>query len=163
MKDFERELLSLFDYNPDTGAITWRRRARKNSSVKVGAPAGYLRPDGYRRVGFRFNGKRFRFYAHIVAWFMHYGEWPLKEMDHINGDRDDNRVCNLRQVTHRENLMNRVINRAGRLPGCCLEKRSGKWRARIQFDDKRRHIGLFDTEREANAAYMAALEQGGKT
>jgi hypothetical protein len=81
-----------------------------------------------------------------------------RQGDHINGDTLDNRRSNLRIVTtSRGNNQNRDLHRAGRLPGCCFHKASRKWVARILQFGKRQSLGYYDTEIQANAAYMKAV------
>ncbi len=96
-----------FNYNPDTGGLTWAIRVCKKKPV--GAIAGYLTSDGYRTV--KVNGQGFR--AHRVAYRIMTGSDPVDEIDHINGDRSDNRWCNLRPCAHYENGQNKVNRPVG--------------------------------------------------
>lgn len=137
-------------YNPETGVFVAKVSAGRR---KAGDVLGYVRVDGYRMI--RWEG-RWR-YAHSLAWFYMTGEWPPNEVDHINGLRDDNRFKNLRLATRSQNMMNT------RKRGVCFHTRQRKWVADIRADGKRTHIGSFDTEREAIAAYQAAcLEMHGE-
>jgi hypothetical protein len=79
-------------------------------------------------------------------------------IDHINGERTDNRVENFRLVTKRGNSLNRVEHRAGRKQGCYFHKQSGKWMARIRIGGARKTLGLFTTEDAAFEAYKTALD-----
>lgn len=85
---------NLFSYEPDTGVILSKRTGKK---------AGCLRPTGYTTL--TINGGHF--FAHRVAWFLYHGENPDGILDHINRDKTDNRIANLRCVTERENVLNR--------------------------------------------------------
>lgn len=78
------------------------------------------------------------------------------EVDHINGDKVDNRRCNLRIVTHAQNTKNRSKNTGKKYKGVGFEKRSNSWRARIRVDYKHKYLGNFKTEREAALAYNIA-------
>jgi hypothetical protein len=84
------------------------------------------------------------------------GHWPNGDVDHINGDRQDNRICNLRNVTRSENCMNSSIskrNKSGVL-GVCWTSRERKWLAQIQHNGKNIHIGSFDVLEDAKAARL---------
>ena len=88
-------------YIPTTGEfirLVTRPRAPK------GSVAGTINGRGYRWI--RVLNKRYQ--AHRLAWLFYYGEWPENEIDHINNDKDDNRITNLRDVTHGENQQNRI-------------------------------------------------------
>jgi hypothetical protein len=86
-------ILKFFSYDPETGVIT--RTDRKNSD-------GSLDKDGY--LCLKIKGEKFK--SHRVAWFLYYGTFPGKEIDHINRNRKDNRITNLREVDRRENVLN---------------------------------------------------------
>jgi hypothetical protein len=85
------------------------------------------------------------------------GEWPVSDVDHINGDPMDNSWRNLRQVSEHENLQNQrrphSCNRCGLLG---VSKKPYGWQARIRIDGKSKHLGTFDTPEKAHAAYVAA-------
>ena len=92
-------------YDPFSGGLYWIKRPYKS---RVKFLAGFEeKKDGYLIV--KINKRCFK--AHRVAWFLYYGEWPKIVIDHINGDRKDNRIENLRDVTHQENCLNRVSHR----------------------------------------------------
>lgn len=145
-------LKELLRYEPETGQLYWlvnRRRAR------AGASAGTVDGNGYLHMSVL--GKFYK--AHRLVWLLTYGEWPAGLIDHINGDKLDNRLANLRVVTHRQNQQNRERHRAGRLVGCYYNKRAKRWQAYIKAQGERRHLGMYDTEQEAHAAYLHALTQ----
>lgn len=96
--------------------------------------------------------------AHRVAWLLARGGIDDNLIiDHVNGNKTDNRLCNIRLGTTRENQQNRVEHREGKLCGCYWDKQKEKWRAQIIIDGKRKHLGYFATELEAHEAYLAAL------
>lgn len=146
----------LFDYDPDTGDLTWK------VSLNPRAPAGWIvntkHGDGYYSV----RVDRKTYLAHRVAWLIVYGEWPDKLIDHVNGDRRDNRLSNLRKATYSENGWNcgvRASNTSG-FKGVCKHNKCGKWIARIRIGNGvRKHLGLFDTPEAAHAAYRRAAEE----
>lgn len=109
---------------------------------------------GYRR-GTIFNR---RYQAHRIVWLLHYGKWPAADIDHINGDRADNRLINLRSVSRAENAKNqraRITNTSGVL-GVSWDKQTGKWRVSIQIEGQTRKIGRFPDIESAAAARKAA-------
>lgn len=143
-------LLSLFLYDPVTGRLQHKANRRR---VKVGTYADSTRrADGYRQVALRLDGKQYQLKAHRVAWILAHGAIPHgMQIDHINGIRDGNRLCNLRLVTQRENDQNRR-----RARGYSWNKGSSKWEAYIRVDGVRHHLGLFTTEAAARVAYLKA-------
>ncbi len=83
--------------------------------------------------------------AHRVIWAFHYGEWPIGCIDHINGDKTDNRLCNLRVTSHAENMKNqkrRSTNTSG-VTGVCWSKKDKRWVASIKVDGRSKHLGSF--------------------
>lgn len=139
-----REVLA---YNPNTGQFS------RDGRVVPGSRAGR---GGRRQLCI--DGRMF--YAHRLAWLYVHGEWPAAQIDHINGDVDDNRMANLRLATNAQNAQNRRStsrNRAGRV-GVTYDRRSGRrpWRARIMTDGRMVSLGHFATADEAVAAYEEA-------
>lgn len=158
-------LSKLVEYNPFTGAFIWR--VRPNSYFKTerdckiwnarfaGNPA-FNCDDGRGYLVGQILGKKVK--AHRAAWALHYGFWPAELIDHINGDKSDNRIANLREATNSQNLMNRganVNNKSG-LKGVSWDRRKEKWQARISRQFKSRHLGYFATAEEAHSAYREA-------
>lgn len=152
--EITREYLrEYFHYNRGEGTISWK----KTKSLKkiVGRAAGGKDANGYMRT--QLNRKPL--YMHHVVWCMENNEWPPStkyQIDHINGNRSDNRISNLRLVSQRDNLLNTFVHRGGRLPGCSFNIGNKKWLSQILIKGKRVHIGYFKTEKEAHEKYMAA-------
>lgn len=98
--------------------------------------------------------------AHRLAWLYVHGEWPCKFIDHVNGDRSDNRIANLRDVDQSINLQNqrraRSNNSVGLLGVGHADSRIRPYKARIVVDRKEVHLGLFTTPRRAHDAYLRA-------
>jgi len=156
----------FLDYDPETGVFHWKNRAEKwfpskriyNSwnSRDAGKVAGTVVRGGYLII--KIWKSRYR--AHRLAWAHVYGEWPEGEIDHINGVSNDNRIANLRVVSHSVNMQNqkraRRNNKTSGLLGVSLNVETGKFRARITVDNKERALGYFATPEEAHAAYISA-------
>lgn len=147
-------LKELFDYNPSTGLFA-RRVTRGNQ--KKGRIAGTLHPKGYRII--LIDGGFYK--AHRLAWFVMYGEWPKKQIDHINSDRNDNRISNLREATNSENQMNQILksnNKSG-FKGVCWNKRLKRWVSQININGRVTHLGLFVDLNEAATTVRNAREK----
>lgn len=117
---------------------------------------------GYLKGNIQTAGVNVTYRSHRIAWALYYGEWPANGMviDHINRNRSDNRVINLRVVTLSDNLINsqaRSDNQSG-LRGVYRRRRKGRerWLAYIKRDGRRQHLGTFDTPEEAAVARKAA-------
>lgn len=103
---------------------------------------------GYIEIGFEGTS----YLAHRLAWLYIYGRWPTNTIDHLDGDKKNNAIKNLRDVPHRVNM----YNRANAL-GVIFAK--GRWNAEIQRGGKHIYLGRYDTFTEARAAYLAAREE----
>jgi hypothetical protein len=134
------------EYNPDTGEFFYKKPSHGRTLSK---PAGSIQSTGYRMVCV--NSKRYL--AHRLAWYLYYGEWPTLTIDHLNRDRSDNRICNLRLATRSQNQCNRPSK------GYSHHKNSGKFQARIHINGKTTYLGWYDTEEEARQAFLAAQDQ----
>lgn len=144
----QSELKRELSYNPDTGLFT---RLIAKPSLRVGDVAGYKEVKGY--IALRINLKTYK--AHRLAWLYMTGSMPINQIDHINGVRYDNRFCNLREATQEENLKNtklRYDNKSS-AKGIHFNKKSGKWVARGQINNKRHYLGNFAEFEQAKAAY----------
>jgi len=98
-------------------------------------------------------------YAHRVAWALYFGEWPDGEIDHINHDHADNRICNLRSVTRAENLRNLPKMRHNTSGVTGVYRRKDKWLAAIRVDRKLIRLGYFHSFNDAVAARELAERQ----
>jgi hypothetical protein len=149
-----RELLA---YDPETGVLTRLTTKSRGDCVGTTDP----------RTGYMYIGVDYKRYGyHRVVWFHVHGSWPLGDIDHINGDRGDNRLSNLRDVPHQTNMQNKRKampgNRAGFLG---VNPYLKKFVAAIEVNGKRIYLGVFPTPEEAHAAYVAAkrLHHAGNT
>lgn len=156
-------LRECFHYDPDTGVLTWKRRplehyrSRKTWAYALrftGKVAGSVVPKGYQHVRLdQVNHK-----VHRLVWAIHYGEWPSQAIDHKNGNKGDNSIANLREVTHVVNSHNqsfRSTNRSG-IHGVSWNRRAGKWVAQIMANGRKLHLGYFNSKEEAERARKAA-------
>jgi hypothetical protein len=144
-------LRKVLNYDAHTGVFTWRTKLSRK--VVVGREAGTLKPNGY--VSIRIDQKAY--YAHRLAWCYVYGDWPDEEVDHIDGDKTNNCIANLRQASRKQNMENRVQpTGASGYRGVCWLKANQKWRASIVHNGKNIYLGLFNTAEEASAMYRDA-------
>lgn len=150
----QERLIEILDYNQTTGLFSWKFNF---GNASVGATAGCKHENGYIEIGV--DGAVYK--AHRLAWLYAYGVWPEAEIDHINGVRDDNRICNLREASRADNMQNKRTYKSSSsgLLGAMFHKSSGKWSAAIQVNGKRKHLGLFDTAEAAHFAYCVAKKQ----
>lgn len=151
------ELKKRFRYDPETGYFYHLLRADGRSNAAfAGRRAGRIVSNGYAQL--KFLGKDFS--AHRSAWAMHYGVWPLGTIDHIDGDRANNKISNLREATQSQNNAN-MGKRAGtssRFKGVTRHP-SGKWLAQIKSPDGKRYLGYFTSEDAAASAYISAAKK----
>lgn len=134
----QKLLHEQFIYNKNTGLFI---RRKSSGGKKQGTIAGTLRKDGYIEI--RFNGKKQL--AHRLAWLYIYAELPKDGIDHINHDRSDNSIDNLREVGHSINMLNKTkyTNNSSGVCGVNWYKPNNKWNAQIQVDGKKINLGYF--------------------
>jgi hypothetical protein len=149
---------TLIAYDPDTGMFTWLPRGNPQWDGKwAGKKAGTVNGPGY--CVFELENRPFL--AHRVAWAISHGRWPANQIDHIDGDRANNRLSNLREATVRENHQNRsrhTSNTSGYL-GVYWHAPTKKWQAKIMVNGNTHHLGVFDCPAKAHAAYLVAKRQ----
>jgi len=149
--DQARELLT---YDPETGSFFWKVR---RGHMRPGDQAGNIDSIGYVRL--RLHGVLH--HAHRLAWLIFYGEWPGREIDHVNGDRADNRIANLREANRSQQGQNKAMqrNNSSGFKGVCWFKPRGRWKAEICVLGERKHLGYFDDPQLASLAYQAAAKK----
>lgn len=145
-------LRSVLHYEPETGIFT--RKIGSANQVKAGDIAGS--PDGHGYLQIRLQRRLHQ--AHRLAWLYIHGSWPTDQIDHINRNRSDNRIANLRDVSSRQNLQNagKRSNNTSGCPGVSWYKQNSKWVAQITHNYKHTHLGYFTDIEEAIAARKAA-------
>ena len=148
------QLRDIFNYNPDSGVFSWRQG---RGPVKAGHVAGTVNARGYRYITIN---KRF-YLAHRLAWLHFYGVWPEGEVDHKNQNKSDNKIENLRDVTHSQNMHNRpkYANNNSGFRGVSWNRSLALWRAEISVNKKKIHLGYFNTAESAYSAYTTAREE----
>ena len=149
----QERLKYLFSYNAETGHLI--RKVSTSSNAIAGNRSGSLdNGTGYRRL--RLDSKIYQ--EHRIIWLLVKGSFPPDYIDHINGVKDDNRLCNLREATNAENQYNqgnRSNNTSG-FKGVSYHKRSGKYIANITIHGHQKYLGLHETIKEAHTAYCEA-------
>lgn len=135
----QKELKELFDYNPDTGVLT---KIKTKKEVK-GAFSGL----GYRQVMIKTK----RYYIHRLVWVYVKGAWPVNVIDHIDGNRENNRISNLRDVTESDNFKNATLSSRSTsgVTGVSFCKHHSLWRSYVTVNYKRIHLGWFKNKYEA--------------
>jgi len=144
MEITQKQLKKLLNYNKATGVFTWLNTRR---GAQINSIAGTLDFGGYVRI--QINKKVYK--AHRLAWVYIYGVSPKKEIDHINGNKKDNRICNLRDVSTSENSKNSKLyctNTSG-VVGITYNKISMKWIAQITVNYKNIRLGTFKNKKDA--------------
>lgn len=166
MKEIEKlEYISkLVNYDPVSGLITWHIRDVKSAADNVfnslfaGKVAGTIHHSGYIFINFNYMNKARYISAHRLAWYITNNDLFNLEVDHINHNRSDNRICNLRAVSRAENNKNVSIrndNNTGST-GVGFVKKTKKYRSRIRVDGKLINLGTFDLIADAISARKQA-------
>ena len=166
-----RLLNRLVAYKPKTGALVWRARPvwifpnrgrggrqmqskRWNTRYAGREAFASINSDGYKKGAIL----GFYYLSHRLAWALHHDEWPDSVIDHINGNKQDNRISNLRNVAQTENAKNRPLqsnNRSGST-GVCWRSDHQAWAVGIGVSGKTLHIGTFKNLDDAITARKAA-------
>lgn len=151
------QLREAVDCDVASGKFTWRNRRNlphKVNSRFAGKSAFETNSKGYRVA--TINGKKIL--AHRAVWAFAYGSWPKLELDHINGDRSDNRIENLRAVTFSENHKNTKMKRSNTsgYNGVSIIKETGRWRARAKVNGQIINLGVYSCATAAAVARKKA-------
>jgi hypothetical protein len=157
----QKRLRELLDYNPETGVFIWKKRAGTSSEISrwntrySGKLTGNVTPQGY--VVIRIYGEWYP--ASRLAWvYMHGAIKGNYCIDHINLNKSDNRICNLRLATRGQNLSNQAKRKSKTLSKGVTANESG-FVSRIGLDGKVLYLGIYKTEKEAHAAYVEAARK----
>lgn len=164
-------LRQLITYDPATGVLSWLARtpemfAGRTEAARcktcacwngryAGKPA-LIGIDGYGYFQGPVMGRYLK--AHRVSWALHHGAWPEQSINHRNGDHRDNRIANLRDVSHRVCHQNAKLSKRNTsgTAGVCWNRRMQRWQAFIKRDGKTRNLGTFMSREEAAAVRKSA-------
>ena len=139
-----KRLREVLDYNQETGKFS-----------RNGRPCGGDNGLGY--VQMMIDGKMY--HGHRLAWFFVHGEWPIDQIDHINGVRNDNRMSNLREASQADNCGNVARHQDNKSGYKGVFQCRRKWQAQVCRAGVKRHLGTFETPEAAHAAYCDAAKQ----
>ena len=165
------EVSKCIEYDPETGSMTWIKREPKTRGDKIwntrfaGKECGGD-SRGYRRIFFcSETGEKASIRAHRLAWFMYYGVMPTMQIDHINQNKADNRISNLREVTNSENQRNIKLpstNKSGVI-GVYWHSIGKKWCAQVKVNDVQHYLGMYSDIKEAEKVVKEFRSQHGFT
>jgi HNH endonuclease len=148
------EIDAALAYDATTGEVVWKMKL--SAKQRVGDKAGYLDSEGYWSIQFR--GKSYK--AHRLAWLLTHGKWPELFIDHINGDRADNRIENLREASRSLNAQNQRKPQGNSKSGVLgVSRYRDKWKAQISNSGRVIYLGLYASTVEASAAYLRAKRE----
>lgn len=161
----QQYLLECFNYDPDTGILTWKARPEHHfksigkmlsiHKLWAGKPVGYVGTKGHSYVHILSAS----YAAHRIIWKMWYGIDPPQYVDHINGDKTDNRIANLREATNNQNQMNQRrttrISNIG-VTGVSYHKRDKSYRAYMRINGENKHLGNYKNLQDAIKARQEA-------
>lgn len=154
MKDpiTHEKLLELFDYDADTGELVRRCNVRGLGLNRKGDRPRHAGPNGYAAVGADVK----KYLYHRLVWFWHHNEWP-EVIDHVDGDKQNNRIENLRACTQSHNRCNSQLHAYSEsgFKGVSRHAPAGKWRARCGLNKVQHNLGIFDTPEQAAEAVRA--------
>lgn len=133
------DISRILRYDAREGGLFWR--VRTSSRAAAGSEAGCKRRDGYVVIGIR--GRMYL--AHRLAWLLHYGAWPPEEVDHKDGNPNNNAIGNLRLASHSENGCNKKMqpNNTSGVTGVTWHARDKKWQAQIKRNGRMLYLGHF--------------------
>lgn len=168
------ELQKVFSCDFSTGRLTWRERSPdmftdsatqtkehkcNNWNSRFSGKEAFTHVDIQGYVCGSLFGKPYK--AHRIVWAMKHGKWPVEMIDHINKNKIDNAVENLREATHAENARNRKVNdkSSSKLKGVTYRKHVGNWQAQISKDGTKIYLGSFNNPNDAHQAYCNAAKK----
>jgi HNH endonuclease len=161
----QERLKSRLHYDPETGVFQWlaTNDVGKHLNAWNAKYAGTIAGTISKYIGYiTINIDGEFYYAHRLAWFYVYSEWPKGQIDHIDRDRTHNWIANLRQATQQQQSANCCVkksNKSGGHKGASLNRNGDRWRARIMVDGREIHLGTFDSPEEAHAVYIDAARK----
>jgi len=148
---------NLLEYDPEMGVFKWKNIAGRGGRIPAGTQAGNVNTEGYRYIWIK--GTLYR--ASRLAWLLVHREWPKHQVDHVNRNRQDDRIDNLREASQEQNQANtkkRVTNTTG-FTGVTFDKDRMLYTARIRENGVYRRLGRFTTAEEAHEEYKKATKR----
>jgi len=146
-------LKEVLVYDPSTGMFSHRIARGRYKHIKPGTIVGSRHSEGYIVI----DVDRKTYFAHRLAWLYLHGEHPSEDIDHVNGDRADNRASNIRAATRSENMQNlRGASKRSTTGLLGVSKFRTKWASSIYTNGAKKHLGVFASAEEAHVAYLAA-------
>lgn len=152
----QQVLLENFRYDETTGNLYWK--VKRAYTTDLSKPISSKDSHGYIRVLTKLSGKAKNYAVHRLIWKMLYGVDPIS-IDHIDGNRTNNKISNLREATHQQNMMNRKKRCDSKNKYKGIYKVKNRWVAEIWFMNKRYYLGSFKTDQEAGFAYEEASKK----
>lgn len=146
------EIDRAFAYNSSTGEFT--RKISTARCTKVGEVAGHKNAQGY--IIIKYLGAAYK--AHRLAWLIYHKSWPKYDIEHIDGNKSNNSISNLRDVSRSTNSLNTKYTSKNTSGYRGVSPHNGKWRARLTLKGVQHIIGTYDTPEEASIAYKKYKE-----
>jgi hypothetical protein len=162
-------LAEIIDYDPISGVMRWKRKEGDDwqsmiwNTKNPGKSIGFPDKDGYLQIKIKVLGKNRHLKLHRVAWLIFYGQWPSGCIDHIDHNKTNNAIANLRSVDRASNQRNLPLRRnsSSGYTGVSWHKGKKAWRARITVGGKELMLGYFDCAKAASAVVQVAKIENG--
>jgi HNH endonuclease len=157
-KWLQRHIRNTLTYYPKSGYLIWTNPDPQAHNIKPGDHAGSINSGGYLKISFEKNKLVINILVHHICWFLYYGKWPTKEIDHQDTNKLNNKIRNLRLAKRNQGSRNRGLlknNTSGVTGVCWVEKRS-KWQSTIKYKHKCIFLGRFPNFNDAVHARQQA-------
>jgi hypothetical protein len=150
----EEFLLENLRYDKKSSNLFWKKQSNRGMYRNLTKPLGRLSTSGYKVFSFKFKKKSITLSVHRVIWFLNHGVWPVEEIDHIDNNKVNNKIDNLREVSSSENKHAREARADNQLKvkGVYFHPRDKRFYAYC----KKKYLGCFKSLEEAQAAYSIA-------
>ena len=146
-------LIAKLDVYPETGLFVWKKQQDSKFNTMAGKPAGSTRGRA-QYVAIYIDGRHY--FAHRLMWLYVHGEWPREHIDHIDGNKKNNRITNLREATNSQNKSNGKLYKHSTSGLKGVSKVGKKWKAQIVHGYQNIYLGCHNTKEEAHEAYLKA-------